>query len=205
MGVLGQFSTVCANIAQKIPNSLHMLWNLQCNHVKAVQQYVVCKKCHKLYFLRDCIEGFDARRVSKKCSYQPFPNHPHYHMRKRCGTTLLKTVELVSGRKVFYPFLTYCYLGLECSLASFLRTADFVSACEQWRTRKVPQGIYKDVYDGKLWNDFLDYNNSPFLSEPFNYALMMNIDWFQPYKHVSYSVGVIYFVCMNLPRNVRFK
>ena len=69
----------------------------------------------------------------------------------------------------------------------------------------MPQGVYKDVYDGKLWNDFLDYNGTPFLSEPFTYALMMNIDWFQPYKHVSYSVGVIYFVCMNLPGGVRFK
>ena len=35
---------------------------------------------------------------------------------------------------------------------------------------------------------------------------MLNLDWFQPYKRRSdYSLGVIYFVVMNLPRSERFK
>ena len=34
---------------------------------------------------------------------------------------------------------------------------------------------------------------------------MLNIDWFQPFKHRVYSVGVMYLVFMNLPRNIRFK
>ena len=34
---------------------------------------------------------------------------------------------------------------------------------------------------------------------------MLNIDWFQPFKHRTYSVGVMYLVFMNLPRNIRFK
>ena len=35
---------------------------------------------------------------------------------------------------------------------------------------------------------------------------MLNVDWFQPFKRRSdYSVGVIYFVIMNLPRSQRFK
>lgn len=35
---------------------------------------------------------------------------------------------------------------------------------------------------------------------------MMNIDWFQPFKNRNdYSVGVIYFVLLNLPRNIRFR
>ncbi len=37
------------------------------------------------------------------------------------------------------------------------------------------------------------------------YGLMLNIDWFQPFKRRSdYSVGVIYFVVTNLPRSQRF-
>lgn len=36
-------------------------------------------------------------------------------------------------------------------------------------------------------------------------ALMMNIDWYQPYKFSEYSVGVIYMVVLNLPREERFK
>lgn len=35
---------------------------------------------------------------------------------------------------------------------------------------------------------------------------MLNVDWFQPFKRRSdYSVGVVYFVVMNLPRSKRFK
>ena len=35
---------------------------------------------------------------------------------------------------------------------------------------------------------------------------MLNIDWFQPFKHRNdYSVGVMYMVLMNLPRNIRLK
>ena len=34
---------------------------------------------------------------------------------------------------------------------------------------------------------------------------MMNIDWFQPFKHTNYSVGAIYMVIMNFPRAERFK
>ena len=45
-----------------------------------------------------------------------------------------------------------------------------------------------------LWLEFLSNRN--------NIAFMMNIDWFQPYKHRTYSRGVIY---LNLPRNIRFK
>lgn len=34
---------------------------------------------------------------------------------------------------------------------------------------------------------------------------MLNVDWFKPFKHTVYSVGVIYLVIQNLPRTVRFK
>ena len=33
----------------------------------------------------------------------------------------------------------------------------------------------------------------------------MNVDWFRPYKHLTYSVGVLYFAIMNFPREYRFK
>ena len=100
--------------------------------------------------------------TSKKCSFQRFPNHPHVRGRAQCGSTVLKTVELISGRKVLYPFLMYCYLGLENSIQPLLMSASFVNACEQWRTRDVPDGEYRDVYDGSMWNAFMEYNNSPF-------------------------------------------
>ena len=34
---------------------------------------------------------------------------------------------------------------------------------------------------------------------------MLNVDLFQPYKHVHSSYGIIYLTIMNLPRSERFK
>ena len=34
---------------------------------------------------------------------------------------------------------------------------------------------------------------------------MLNIDWFNPYKHSPYTVGAIYLVVLNLPRSEHFK
>ena len=61
------------------------------------------------------------------------------------------------------------------------------------------------MYDGKVWIDLLTVSEEPFLASPFNLAVMLNIDWFQSYKHTISSVGAIYLTIMNLPRTMRFK
>ena len=43
------------------------------------------------------------------------------------------------------------------------------------------------------------------LFHPGYLVLMLNIDWFQPFEHTQYSIGVIYFVIQNLPRSMRFR
>lgn len=43
------------------------------------------------------------------------------------------------------------------------------------------------IYDGNVWKEFLNPNGRPFLSVPFNFALTLNIDWFQPFKHTNHS------------------
>ena len=57
-----------------------------------------------------------------------------------------------------------------------------------------------DVYDEKLWKDW-----KPYLDIPGNLLLMLNVDWFKPFKHSPYSVGIIYLVILNLPGMTRFK
>lgn len=106
-------------------------------------------------------------------------------MRAPCGALLLKSVEFASGVTYLYPRLTYCYLGLEVSLQSFLLRPDFYNTCEKWLSRQVNDGVLHDVQDGKIWSEFLYYDGQPFLSKPGNFALMMNIDFFQLYKHVQ--------------------
>ena len=51
----------------------------------------------------------------------------------------------------------------------------------------------------------MDVDRKPFLSLPNNLALQLNMDFFQPFKHVKgYSVGGIYCVILNLPRSIRY-
>ena len=49
------------------------------------------------------------------------------------------------------------------------------------------------------------YDGVAFLSLPHNFAFTINLDWFQPFKHSTYSIGAIYLTIMNLPRNIRNK
>ena len=62
-----------------------------------------------------------------------------------------------------------------------------------------------DIYDGKVWKDIFIIDGRPFLSIPNNLYLGLNIDWFNPFEETPYSVGAIYIVVLNLPRNDRFR
>lgn len=43
------------------------------------------------------------------------------------------------------------------------------------------------------------------LSSRYSLGLLINVDWFQPYKHVQYSVGAIYLAILNFPRHLRYR
>ena len=99
----------------------------------------------------------------------------------------------------------YCYLGLEVSLQHHFHNPQFEMLCEEWRNHRGGDS-YSDVYDGNAWKDFQVYEGVPFLSQSNNFGLILNMDFFKPYKHVNnYSMGAIYCVLMNLPRAIRYK
>ena len=62
-----------------------------------------------------------------------------------------------------------------------------------------------DIYDGNVWKSFLTLNGKECLSGRYTFGLLINIDWFQPYRHVEYSVGAIYIAILNFPRNLRYR
>ena len=76
--------------------------------------------------------------------------------------------------------------------------------CEHWRNRIIHAAALADIYDGDVWKQWM-YNGRPFLFCPHNIALILNCDWFKPFEHSYYSVGVLYLVILNLPRPVHFK
>ena len=104
--------------------------------------------------------------------------------------------------------MTYCYLGLQTSLQHLFERPTFCTDCEKWRLR--PTGdpstrVMRDVYDGEMWQRFLNYKDEPFLSEPGNLGLILNFDFFQPFDHLTYSLGAIYMCILNLPCENRYK
>lgn len=46
------------------------------------------------------------------------------------------------------------------------------------------EDIMTDVYDGDIWKDF-NGRKYQFFNEERNYAVMLNIDWFQPFKYTN--------------------
>ena len=194
-------STFLKKFIDRFPKTLYSLRKpLQMKVKNSYIQYVACPRCHKLYDESKCIVRTLNKDVSLKCNYIKFPNHPHQTRRKKCDAELMKTVKIGKGYKLT-PRKTYVYYNIIESIQRLLLLPDFFNWCEQWRNRKVPNGWLADVYDGKIWKEWMEIDGVPYLGVPGNLLLMLNIDWFQPFQHTQYSVGVIYLVIQNLPRH----
>ena len=193
------------SFAVLFPKSLHLLKKqLGIDQDKFIK-YVVCPKCNTLYNFDDCYVLQNRKRVSKKCTFVEFPNHRQHFRRTECGEPLLREVTLKSGETRLYPFKVYCYQSVTDTLRRFLQRPGFTMKCELWRERGTPEGFLADVFDGRVWKEWQYVDGEAFLAAPKNYAFMLNVDWFQPFKHSVYSVGALYMVLMNLPRSERFK
>ena len=76
---------------------------------------------------------------------------------------------------------------------------------ELWRNEASSNDEMRDIHDGKVRKDFQNFHGKPFFSRENNYALMFNVDWFNPFKHSLGSIGAVYCVFANLPRNESYK
>ena len=167
-------------------------------------KFGVCPKCSSLYKLERCTRRVGGQIVSSNCTHVPFKKG----RKSECGTPLAKKVVLGSGKVCFYPHKLYCFNSVINQVEGLLKRPGVPEMCEQWREHQVNDNIVADVYDGSIhvWRDFLKYNGNDFLNAPRNLAFAINVDWFQPFKRRNdRSVGVIYLVLLNLPREERFK
>ena len=191
---LGKKCDKVARIAQALPQSLYLLRRY--NIAKPASSNIVnyCQ-CDSLYDYANCIDKVGGIQNSKLCSKMIF--------RSPCNTPLLKQVMTSSGSKKLYPFKTYCYYSVLDGLKKLLLRPGISKLLS--KSTRVNRHELHDVSDGRIWNEFKFDDGNLFFDDPNNYGLMLNCDWFQPFKHFTYSVGVIYFVLLNLPRAVRFK
>lgn len=82
--------------------------------------------------------------------------------------------------------MLYVYNSIKNTIEKFASRHGFFESCEAWRNLNTGNRFMTDVFDGKLWNDWKD-----FLAVPGNLLVMLNVDWFRPFKHTTYSVGIM--------------
>ena len=201
-------SQVLNSIAKAFPTSLptlKALLGLKCN---GFDIYSVCPKCYAIYKKEHCTKTLpDGRVVTKTCSNVLWPNHPHLEKRTLCGKMLMKKIRGKSGNIFWYPKKVYVYQSIVASLQKFINKDNFIENCNEWRkrVRLETASHMTDIHDEEIWKAFQTYEGKPFLKDPNNMALILNVDWFNPYKDTPGSVGAIYCVFANLPRSERYK
>ena len=217
LSFIARFFSVCATclglnvlkeLALTIPSTLYKAKRWIGQTRERFDRYVVCPSCHSIYSYDECVrvDAVTKKKQSQLCSYVRFPHHVQARMSAPCSMHLLKIVKSSCGSEYFAPFKTYCYRSVVSSLEVILNRPCMPDLCEKWRSRQILNDRLCDVYDGKMWNYFqYDCNGEAFLAAPYNYLLMLNCDWFQPFKHTQFSVGVLYLAIQNLPREMRFK
>jgi hypothetical protein len=171
-----------------------------------------------------------APPASRKCKADgeapPLPPVPEV---LRCGTSLVRTERCAVTKArpdglVHYPLLLMPYLGIMGALKRLLLEPGFEDKCEQWRElydattgKRKQTNIIADVYHGKRWEEY-QYMNSkdkpwsevdgrdkkPLLATPGTLAFALNTDNYTPHANGTYSMGAVYLVILNLPREERY-
>ena len=151
-------------------------------------QYIVCQFCHSVYSHDLGYVMENGQKIPNTCSHVTMPKHPLPSQRKPCGGILMKSIK-VKGRSgniniTLQPNKIFPYQLVISVLKVFIARKGFLDCCEHWRSRSVtaPQFL-SDVYDGKVWQDFLVVDGVNFLRSPYNLCLALNVDWFQPFSH----------------------
>ena len=175
------FDSLATVIAASFPKSLHLLKKTIWNRSGWIHEVsCVSKVWHfvQLWWLLSHCTLHHRKRV-----FVEFLNHRQHVRRPECGEPLLREVALKSGQIRLYPFKVYCYQSVIGTLKRFLQRPGFTMKCKLWRERGIPDGFLADVFDGRVWKEWQYVDGEAFLAVPRNYEFMLDVDWFQPFKH----------------------
>lgn len=194
---LGRYSVKIAELAAAFPSTVYLRAKYLRGQVPSypILTRVVCNVCHALYNYNDCSEKRGTQYVTKFC------NKGHR------SNPLLRKIITINGTLKFYPCLVYPFCSVISSVESLVRRPGFLHACDQWRrAKKEDESLLSDVYDGEMWSKLKSPDSDEnFFAQKGSLGFILNIDWFEPFKHQPYAIGVMYLAIMNLPRHIRFK
>ena len=161
--------------AQSLPQPLYMAKSYIRLGQDEFEKCVACPKCCTLYKTEECtVRKTNGRVVSKKCDNVRFPNHPQRNRRKQCGALLMKQMRFKNGSAFLYPKRLYCFKKFSDSLG--ITRPGFLEKCESWRKRDLTGNSMGDVFEGRVWKDFLDSDGDPYFSTTGNLGVMLKGD-----------------------------
>ena len=214
--LIGFFSLILKDINttrfKEFPSTAYMARKLL-DITKRSKTFVACTDCNKLYNPTEIMLKSDDNSANSgfKCTHIEFPNHPMEKYRQQCGSELLLKVPVNNGFN-WRPKMIYPLPCLKTQLSIMYKRPGFEDLLKKWTNRDNIPGIISDIYNGEIWKTFplsLNIPNAARFFEPEtadrHLGIMINLDWFQPFKSAVYSCGAIYSVICNLPRNIRFK
>jgi hypothetical protein len=134
------------------------------------QVYVVCPKetCNALY----------KEREATSCTHTSYG--------RVCGTSLGYTAHLSHGKRKWKPHKRFQFVPPSASLKKLFTFQEFNSLLEMKKT--ILDGVIEDVHDGQIWKDL---SAAHFFDSKYNIALMLNVDWFHPFKKSKYKVDLL--------------
>ena len=193
------------DLIKKPPNSGDAINRVVPVDPDLVEMKTACLKCKTLYAEEETYDdniGPDGKRTRtpKLCSYQEIP-HGFGDESNECGNKLAK--QKTNEHTKSLDKVPYARIAVQ--LRKMFQRPGFKEACQKWRTRAnwLPKDVMADVYDGDVWQqdkwvEFWDESE-------YNVGLQLNLDWLEPHKSAQYSLGAIYLVILNLPRDIRYK
>ena len=199
--LLGCGNEAYGELTRLFPNSLYM-----CRKMIGLSlddeftKYVVCPNpdCSQLYDINECYKIHRGMKVPIKCTRAIDKRGKFSH---RCNTTLLVPNVVKNGGVYHVPKKVYCHKDITTQIETILKRPGYEKYCQEWRDRDTTTDCYEDIYDGKVWKEV---QNSGFFGNDHDMGLLLNFDFFQPFKNRNKSVGVIYLALLNLPRSIRY-
>ena len=193
------------DLIKKPPNSGDAINRVVPVDADLVEMKTACLKCKTLYAEEETYDdniGPDGKRTRtpKLCSYQEIP-HGFGDESNECGNKLAK--QKTNEHTKSLDKVPYARIAVQ--LRKMFQRPGFKEACQKWRTRAnwLPKDVMADVYDGDVWqqDEWVEFWDE----SEYNVGLQLNLDWLEPHKSAQYSLGAIYLVILNLPRDIRYK
>ena len=187
--LIGVFSLVLKDIDlnrfKEFPSTVYMARKLL-EIKKKTKTFATCTECNKLYNIEDIIPSNQPNDefLGSKCTHVEFPNHPMQNQHKSCGSELLTKVP-VTNNHVWRLRMVYPLPCLKTQLLMMYKRPGFEDLLSKWTSWDIETSLISDIYDDKIWKEFLSSLEVPNPSRFFtskiadsHLGIMINLDWF---------------------------